>query len=148
MHAGDLWILLAMPVWGIYSVLLRRRPPEFDGIGLLFLVSAAGVLLLAPAFALEALHAPPRWPAPGEAAGVLYVGLFASVGAYICWNRGVQIVGANVAGFSLHLLPAFGTVLAMVFLRESFHVFHAAGIATILLGVIVAVRATSQPQSP
>ena len=140
-HAGDLWILLAMPVWGIYSVLLKRRPPEFDGVSLLFLVSAAGVLLLAPAFALEALHAPPRWPAPGEAAGVLYVGLLASVGAYICWNRGVEIVGANVAGFSLHLLPAFGTVLAMVFLGESFRAYHAAGITTILVGVIVAVRA-------
>ena len=28
LHSGDAWILLAMPVWGIYSVLLKRRPPE------------------------------------------------------------------------------------------------------------------------
>ena len=141
-RVGDVWILLAMPVWGIYSVLLKRRPPELGGVCFLFLISAAGVLLLAPAFALEALRAPPRWPSPGESAGVLYVGLFASVGAYICWNRGVAIVGANAAGFTLHLLPVFGTVLAMVFLGESFQAFHAAGIATILLGVAVATRAS------
>lgn len=144
-HAGDVWILLAMPVWGVYSVLLNRRPPELGGVGFLFLISVAGVLLLAPAFVLETMYAPPRWPTAVESAGVLYVALFASVGAYICWNRGVSIVGANAAGFTLHLLPVFGTVLAMAFLNESFHVFHAAGIATILLGVVVATRAARAP---
>ncbi len=139
-QSGDGWILIAMPVWGIYSVLLKRRPPELGEVSLLFAISVAGLALLAPAFALEALHAPPRWPTAGEAAGVLYVGLAASVGAYICWNRGVALVGANAAGFTLYLLPAFGTVLAMVFLGEAFHQFHAAGFAAILLGVVVATR--------
>jgi drug/metabolite transporter (DMT)-like permease len=139
-QSGDGWILIAMPVWGIYSVLLRRRPPELGEVSLLFAISAAGLLLLAPAFALDALRAPPQWPTAGEAAGVLYIGLAASVGAYICWNRGVAVVGANAAGFTLHLLPAFGTALAMMFLGETFHPFHAAGFAAILLGVIVATR--------
>jgi drug/metabolite transporter (DMT)-like permease len=139
-QSGDGWILIAMPVWGIYSVLLKRRPPGLGEVSLLFAISVAGLALLAPAFALEALHAPPRWPTTGEAAGVLYVGLAASVGAYICWNRGVAVVGANAAGFTLHLLPVFGTVLAMVFLGEAFHEFHAAGFAAILLGVVVATR--------
>jgi drug/metabolite transporter (DMT)-like permease len=74
---------------------------------------------------------------------VLYTSLAASVGAFICWNRGVAVAGANTAGFTLHLLPAFGTVLAMIFLGESFRAFCAAGIATILVGVIVATRPRS-----
>jgi len=41
-------------------------------------------------------------------------------------------------GFTVHLLPAFGTVLAILFLGESFHAFHAAGIATVLAGVVLA----------
>jgi drug/metabolite transporter (DMT)-like permease len=69
---------------------------------------------------------------------VLYVGLAASVGAFLCWNRGVAVVGANAAGFTLPLLPAFGTLLAMVFLGESFRAYHAAGIVTILGGVLLA----------
>jgi drug/metabolite transporter (DMT)-like permease len=142
-HAGDGWILLAMPVWGIYSVLLKRRPAELDGVAFLFLISAAGVILLAPAFALQATRAPLRWPTAGEAAAVLYIGAAASVAAFICWNRGVAVVGANAAGFTLHLLPGIGTILAMVFLGEAFHAFHAAGLATILFGVIVATRARS-----
>jgi len=139
-HAGDAWILLAMPVWGVYSVLLKRRPPELDGIELLFVISVAGVVMLAPALAVESLYAPPRWPGIESAMGVLYVGLFASVGAFICWNRGVAVVGPNAAGFTLHLLPAFGTLLAILFLGESFQGFHAAGVATILIGVFVATR--------
>ncbi|MEK6246139.1 MAG: DMT family transporter [Pseudomonadota bacterium] len=145
-HAGDVLILLAMPVWGVYSVLLKRRPPELDGVTFLFVISVAGVAMLAPAAAWEALQAPPRWPGGGVAAGVLYVGLAASVGAFICWNRGVEIVGANAAGFTLHLLPAFGTVLAIVFLNESFQAFHAAGIATILAGVVIASRSAPVPK--
>ena len=141
-HTGDALILLAMPVWGVYSVLLKRRPPELDGIAFLFVISLVGTVLMLPAFALEAWHSPPRWPGLQGVAAVLYVGLAASVAAFICWNRGVAVVGANAAGFTLHLLPAFGTLLALVFLGESFHLFHAAGIATILAGVVVATRAT------
>ena len=137
-HAGDAWILLAMPVWGTYSVLLKRRPPELGGMAFVFVVAVAGLLLLAPLYALQVTRVPLAWPTPAEALGVLYVALAASVIAFICWNRGVAIVGANAAGFTLHLLPAFGTVLAILFLGEAFGIYHAAGIATILAGVMLA----------
>jgi drug/metabolite transporter (DMT)-like permease len=140
-HRGDALILLAMPVWGVYSVLLGRRPPELDGIAFLFVISLAGALLLLPAFALESWTSPPHRPGLAAVAALLYVGLAASVAAFICWNRGVAIVGANAAGFTIHLLPAFGTLLAIAFLGESFHLFHAAGIVTILAGVAVATGA-------
>jgi drug/metabolite transporter (DMT)-like permease len=143
LHAGDFWILLAMPIWGIYSVLLKRRPPELGGLAFLFVISAAGVLMLAPAAAFIALQSPPRWPGGGSALGVAYIALGASVLAYICWNRGVSVVGANAAGFTVHLLPAFGTVLAILFLGEAFAGYQAAGIGVILAGVLIATRATS-----
>lgn len=140
LHAGDAWILLAMPVWGVYSVLLKRRPAELGGIAFLFVLAVAGVAMLAPGAAWMALQKAPALPAPREALGVLYIGLGASVLAFICWNRGVEVVGANAAGFTVHLLPAFGTVLAILFLGESFAGYHAAGIATILAGVVLATR--------
>ena len=138
-HAGDAWILLAMPVWGVYSVLLKRRPPELEGIGFLFVLSVTGMAMLAPFYALELLRSPPAgWPSPAAVGGVLYVALAASVAGFICWNRGVMVVGANAAGFTLHLLPAFGTVLAIALLGETFAAYHAAGIATIVAGVVLA----------
>ena len=138
LHAGDAWILLAMPVWGIYSVLVKRCPPELRGTALTFVLAAIGVAFLLPAYFAVAPRGPLRWPTPAEAGAILYVAIAASVLAFLCWNRGVAVVGANAAGFTLPLLPAFGTVLAIVFLGESFRGFHAAGFATILVGVLLA----------
>lgn len=152
-HAGDGWILLAMLLWGIYSVLLKRRPAELGGAAFLFVISAGGVLMLAPAYALEAWYwrperyVSPQWPTLPEVAGVLYIAFAASVCAFVFWNRGVAVVGANAAGFTLHLLPLFGTALAMIFLGESFQPYHAAGFAMILAGVILATRATPRPSA-
>jgi drug/metabolite transporter (DMT)-like permease len=140
LHAGDAWVLLAMPVWGAYSVLLKRRPQQLGGLEFLFVIAVAGVLMLAPAAAAVLVHSPPAYPGAGAALSVLYIALAASVLAYICWNRGVAAVGANAAGVTVHLLPAFGTVLAILLLGERFAGFHAAGIATILAGVLLAAR--------
>ncbi len=149
-NVGDAWILLAMAIWGVYSVLLKRRDAALGGALMLFLTSVAGVLLMLPLLAWNAWqgsHALLRLPVGSEVGAVLYVALGASVGAFLCWNRGVAVVGANAAGFTLHLLPAFGTLLAMLFLGERFHLFHAAGIAAILAGVVVASRAASSSRS-
>jgi drug/metabolite transporter (DMT)-like permease len=139
-HSGDGWILLAMPMWGVYSVLLKRLPPELRGTAFLCVLTAMTVLMLMPPVAAEMLLVPPKTPTSAGLVGVLYLGVFASVGAFMCWNRAVAQVGANVAGFSMPLLPAFGTVLAMVFLGEELRAFHLVGIATILAGVILATR--------
>jgi drug/metabolite transporter (DMT)-like permease len=137
-HRGDALILLAMPIWGIYSVLVKRCPPELRGVALTFVLAAIGVAMLLPLYFAVAPRGPLRWPTAGEAGAVFYVAIAASVLAFLCWNRGVAVVGANAAGFTLPLLPAFGTVLAILALGESFRGFHAAGFATILTGVLLA----------
>jgi len=140
-NPGDLIVLLGMPVWGLYSVLIRRRPMELDALALVFVISLVGLAVLAPVYALEsAFYATPQlsWRAAGA---VLYIACFASIGAYLCWNRGVELVGPNRAGFTFHLLPAFGTILAVLTLGETVHVFHLVGIATILFGVWLATSA-------
>jgi drug/metabolite transporter (DMT)-like permease len=138
---GDLIILAAMPCWGIYCVLLKRRPRELDGVGLLFALSFAGVLMLAPMYLVESLLFMPARLSLASAAAALYVGLFASLLAYVCWNYGVAKVGPNRSGFLLHLLPAFGTLLAVIFLHESVHLYHFVGIGLIIAGVVIATSA-------
>ena len=138
---GDAVILAAMPFWGLYAVLLKRRPRELDPPALLFSIAAAGVLLLAPLYAGESALI--RAPAItlGSIEAVLYVGIFASVLGFFCWNYGASVVGPNRAGFTLHLLPAFGTLFAILFLGESLHLYHVIGIGTIIAGVLLATSA-------
>jgi drug/metabolite transporter (DMT)-like permease len=139
-HLGDLWILLAMPTWGVYSVLLKRWPRDFGGTPFLFVFSVASLPILLAGMLIEMLYQPARPVSAGGVAGLLYVAMFAAVGAFFCWNRAVAVLGANVAGFSLPLLPAFGTLLAILFLGEEVRGFHLLGIATILVGVYLATR--------
>lgn len=145
-HRGDAWILLAMPVWGLYSVLVKRCPPEVRGAVLTFVLAVIGVAILLPLYFAVAPRGPLRWPSATEAGAVLYVAIAASVLAFLCWNRGVAVVGANAAGFTLPLLPVFGTLLAILLLGEAFRGYHAAGFATTLAGVLLATwRSTPRP---
>jgi drug/metabolite transporter (DMT)-like permease len=140
-NRGDAIILAAMPVWGAYSVLLKRRPRDLAGIELLFVLALFGVAWLTPFFIAENIFVRSGTLTLVTVGAGIYVSLFASVLGYICWNKGVAAVGANRAGFTIHLLPAFGTLLAIVFLDEAFHLFHLFGFATILAGVWLATSA-------
>ena len=86
-----------------------------------------------------------RFVVGGVIVSLFAVALFSSVLAYIFWNRGVEQVGANVAGLFVHLMPVFGTILAWFVLDERLRPFHVTGIALILAGIYVTSRASAPP---
>ena len=73
-------------------------------------------------------------------AALAYVALFPSIAAYLFFNRGVEILGANRGGQYMHLMPAFGAALAVLFLGEAFRPFHAVGMALIAGGIVLSSR--------
>ncbi|MBK8210931.1 MAG: DMT family transporter [Rhodospirillales bacterium] len=132
---GDLWMFLAVPAWGLYSVVLRRRPAELPPLTLLLATILPGLLLLTLGWGAElALRGgfTASWPL---LASILYVGLIASVLAFACWNHGVEQVGAAKAGLYIHLMPVFAAMLAMAFLGETLRGYHFAGVAAIAAGI-------------
>ncbi len=128
-------MLIAIPNWALYSVLLRRRPPAMEPMVLLTVTIAAGLLFLTPALLIELTRGPAFQLNAETLASVVYVALFASVIAYICWNRGVSVVGANRAGLFMHLVPVFSAVLAITVLGESLLGHHLVGIGLIISGI-------------
>ena len=85
-------------------------------------------------------------------AGALAI-LYSAVGslllAYAGWSYVVTRIGAARAGVTMHLMPAFGVLLSMVFLGEYPRWFHGAGIALILAGVALSSsRASSAASTP
>ncbi len=139
-NPGDVWVLVAVITYGGYSALLRRRP-AVGPLGFLAVTFIVGDLVLVPFYIHEMVVLDRYVPLNGTAlATVLYVSLFASVLAYMFWNRGIELIGANRAGVFIHLVPAFVAVGAVTILNEHPQPFHAAGIILILGGVFLTTR--------
>jgi drug/metabolite transporter (DMT)-like permease len=133
-NPGDLVVFVSVPIWCLYSILLRRRPMEMDGLAFFFVLALIGLAALSPAFAYEEIFVrTPAW-SWNMAAAVVYVALTASIAGYLFWNRGVELVGANNAGFTYPFQPAFAALLAVIILGEPFHLYHAVGFGIVLAG--------------
>ncbi len=141
---GDLWMLAAVASYAAYTVLLRLRP-AVHGLSFAWASFAVGATLLVPFYIAETLLGRPMPVSTHSALAIGYVSVFASILAYLAFNRIVELVGANTAGLAVHLVPVFGTILAMLLLGESLHAYHAMGIALIGTGIVLATRRRAQP---
>ena len=117
LNEGDLWILAALVLYGLYSACLRMRPP-IHPLSFIALTIAAGAVMLFPAAIVEYLAGRHHDPTPAAFAVLAYVAIFPSLVAYVCFNRGVELIGANRAGPFFHLMPVFGSIIAIAFLGE------------------------------
>ncbi|QUX96868.1 EamA family transporter [Marinomonas sp. CT5] len=134
---GDLWIITAAISWAIYSVMIIKRPKEMSLIGFFACTAVIGTLFQAPLFFLFGESQLSNFTASNWMA-IIYMGVFASIGAFLCWNTGIQKLGAATAGHFIHLLPVFSISLSVIFLGESLFHFHYVGIALIFSGIFVA----------
>jgi drug/metabolite transporter (DMT)-like permease len=145
LNRGDLLIVVAMLMWSVYTIGLRWRPVGLSTLTFLFVIACVGDLAVLPLYLAEMVLGASVTFSWLNLAAILAVSLFSSVLAYVFWNRGVEQVGANVAGLFVHLMPVFGTILAWILLDERLRVFHIAGIALILSGIYVTSRAAAPP---
>jgi len=137
-NRGDLWVLTAVLCWAVYTVLLGRRPEGIHPMPLLTALVAVGVAWLVPLYAMEVSRGERLTPDATTIGSLLYLALFPSVASYVFWNQAVGEAGPNRAGAFLHLMPAFGSILAVLLLGESFRLYHLLGIGLILAGVTLA----------
>jgi drug/metabolite transporter (DMT)-like permease len=140
---GDAIVVLALAIYSLYCVMFRRRPTVHP---LSFLIAAMGTgsCMILP-FYLGELAAGAHITGGTAAWFALgYVAIFPSFVAYLLFNRGIELAGPGAAGQSMHLMPVFGSVLAVACLGESFRPYHAAGIALIGAGILLASWKTQQ----
>lgn len=136
-NRGDVWVLAALAVYGAYCALLRHRPPVHP---LSFLVAAMGIgsCMILPFFLWELAQGARIQPEAATFMAMAYIAVFPSFIAYLLFNRGVELLGATPAGQSVHLMPLFGSILAVIFLGESFRPYQAVGIVLIGAGILLA----------
>jgi len=126
-------------IFGLYSVLTLKRP-KIHALSLIGFTFGVGAACLIPLLIRELLTRPLMELDTGNLLTLFYVPVFPSIIAYLCFNRGVQLIGANRAAPFFHLVPAFGALMAIVFLGERPQLFHVVGFALVLTGVFIASR--------
>lgn len=138
---GDLMVLAATTLWSIYSVIVVRRSEDLDPIVVIFATMVIGVVMLLPLWIGEVVIVGGVPVTQTSILAIGYIAVFPSVGAYFCFNRGLEIVGPSRGGLSMHLLPMFTALLAVGLLGEAFRIYHAVGIGLIFAGLIVVAGA-------
>lgn len=139
MNRGDLLFFTAVVCYAGYSVMLRKRPP-IHPLSFLAVTFATGTLILLPFYLWETVFVRAFVGGSRAVLAVGYVAVFPSIVSYFCFNRGVELAGANRAGLFLHLMPVFGSIMAVLVLGESLAWFHGAGIAAIAVGIFLTTR--------
>ena len=139
-NKGDLWMVVAMFSWAMYSALLRKKKFELSQISFLQTIISAGLILLLPAYLIEMalgyrlnIHLP-------FILTLSYVVLFPGLASFFFWIKGISIIGSNRAGIFLHLMPIFSTVMAILIFKEKFMTFHLIGALLIVTGIILSSK--------
>ncbi len=133
---GDVLMLIAVFIYALYSALLRKRP-SIHPLSFLVLTFGWGGLMLLPLYVWELITVGHFSLNLAAIMSISYVALFPSIVAYFCWNRGIELIGANRAGLFTYLVPVFASAMAILFLGERLHAYHVTGMTLILLGMVI-----------
>ncbi|MDP3690547.1 DMT family transporter [Bradyrhizobium sp.] len=141
-NRGDVMFAGAVLSFGLYSALITRRP-KIHQLSLISFTIGCGAVLLLPFSILEFSAGVRLKPDALTLATVVYVMIFPSTLAYLFFNRGIALIGPNRAAPFLHLVPVFGSAMAILLLGEQPRLFHLTGYLLVLAGVVIASRQAS-----
>ncbi|MDC3142828.1 DMT family transporter [Candidatus Pelagibacter sp.] len=136
-NKGDIYMVIAIISWGIYSAFLKKKTFDISLLSLVHVVCTFGLIILLPAFLFELIQGKTTEVNINLIFILLYIAIFPSIGSYYCWAGAVSIIGANRAGIFLSLIPVFSTIFAMIFFNEKFLFFHFIGSILIILGLFL-----------
>jgi drug/metabolite transporter (DMT)-like permease len=140
-NKGDLIVLVAILCWAIYSIVVKRNAGKLPGDTTFFATIVLGFILLAPfaGYELIVTDTSINWSISTFLA-IVYVGTFASIIAFLSWNKGVVAIGANRASIFLNFIPLFATIFAVIFIDETPVITQIIGGIAIIIGVLIANR--------
>lgn len=147
LHIGDVYVFAGVVLYGLYTVLLRFAPKvhAFSFMQAIFVIGTIGTLVWMGFYALTgsgslALNVPisqVMWP-------IVYMAIFASIGATFFWNYGVQQIGAIRAGYFVNLIPVFSIVWALLLIGEEIRLYQVVGMGLVCVGIAFALMARRQ----
>ena len=142
-NKGDLWMLVCVFTWALYSTLLKKHKFQFSQFSLIQLMVSAGILFLIPQFFYEKSIGLEVNFNKAFFLILFYVVVFPAIAAYYCWQKGVEIIGPNRASMFIQLMPLFSAIMAIIIFNEKFELYHFAGAAFIVSGIYLSNKKTN-----
>ena len=139
-NKGDLWMLVCVITWALYSTLLKKNKFEFSQFTLIQLMVSVGLLFLIPQFFYEKSIGLELNINKAFFIILFYVVVFPAIAAYYCWQKGVEIIGPNRASMFIQLMPLFSAVMAIIIFNEKFESYHFVGAVFIVSGIYLSNR--------
>ena len=139
-NRGDLIMASGMFAWALYSALLKKKKYEISQITLLEVVIITGLVFLIPVYILEIYFGNQIVLGKPFILTLSYVVIFPGLASFFFWIKGIAIIGANRAGVFLHLMPVFGSIMAIILFDEKFMIYHLFGAIFIIAGITLSNR--------
>lgn len=136
-NIGDFWMLLAAIVFAVYSILLKKKPKGLGVISFQYASFIIGLAFLLPFYIYESLQTPSIEFNSEVIISILYVGICASLIAFIFWNNAILLIGPSKSGMIYYLLPLFSGALAWIILNEEIGMVHLISGILIVSGILV-----------
>ena len=142
-NKGDLWMLVCVLTWALYSTLLKKNKFKFSQFTLIQLMVSFGLLFLIPQYFYEKSIGLEVNFNKAFFLILFYVVIFPAIAAYYCWQKGVEIIGPNRASMFIQLMPLFSAIMAIIIFKEKFELYHFAGAAFIVSGIYLSNKKTN-----
>ena len=133
---GDVWMLTAAIIFAVYSLFLKNKPKGLSIKALQLSTFILGLLFLFPFFLWELTTVHQSFLNQTTIPAILYVGIFASLCAFVLWNKSIVILGPSKAGMVYYTLPLFTGFLGYIFLHETIGMVHFYSMILIFSGII------------
>lgn len=147
-NLGDAIMVGAIIGWVIYTLQIKKCIHLFPARALLLVMTGISVVILLPVVGVEwLLLGAPALGAPDLWAGLIYLGVFPSVVAILCYNYAVSRIGAAQASLFLNFLPVFTIAGSDVFLGDEVTGAQILGALVVICGVVLATYTGSRRPS-
>lgn len=104
-----------------------------------------GLLFLLPFFLWEFSTVPPVHFDTKALLSIIYVGVFASLTAFLLWNKAIVSIGPSKSGMIYYSLPLFSGFWAFVLLKEHIGTLHILCGLLIVSGIFTANHSRKAP---
>jgi drug/metabolite transporter (DMT)-like permease len=139
---GDLWMLVCVLSWALYSTLLKKNKFKLSQFSLIQIMVSVGVIFLIPQYFYEQSIGLELNFNKAFFLILFYVVVFPAIVAYYCWQKGIEIIGPNRATMFIQLMPLFSAVMAIIIFKEKFELYHFVGATFIVSGIYLSNKKT------